>query len=88
MQAQQQSSIGLSQSFLSKRGGKARPWTGCHFLVQKRSMSGSSGPTLAKRPYLESQTEADPGVKKSAGGSASASSADARKKWGHGGWHS
>ena len=35
-QAQQQSSMGLSQSFPSKRGGKTRPRTGLHFNVQKR----------------------------------------------------
>ena len=34
-------SVGLSQSFPPKRGGKARPWTGFQFTVQKRPMSGS-----------------------------------------------
>ena len=29
-------SVGLSQSFPPKRGGKARPWTGFQFTVQKR----------------------------------------------------
>ena len=38
------------------------------------------GASLAKRPYLESGTEAHPDGKKSAGGSVSASSADAWKK--------
>ena len=50
-------SVGLSQSFPPKRGGKARPWTGFQFTVQKRSMSGSvsgtSGASLPKRPHLE-----------------------------------
>ena len=32
-QTLQQSSVGLSQSFPSKRGGKARPQTGFHFTV-------------------------------------------------------
>ena len=40
-QADHQSSVGLSQSFPSKRGGKVRPQTGLHFTVQKRPMSGS-----------------------------------------------
>ena len=34
-------SVGLSQSFLPKRGGKARPQTGFQFTVQKRPVSGS-----------------------------------------------
>ena len=34
-------SVGLSQSFPPKRGGKARPQTGFQFTVQKRPMSGS-----------------------------------------------
>ena len=53
-QAQQQSSMGLSQCFLYKRGGKTRPWTGFHFMVQKRPVPESSGASLAKRPHLES----------------------------------
>ena len=78
MQAQQQSSIGLSQSFPSKRCGKARPWTGFHFMVQKRSVPGSSGQPLAKRPN----------GKKSAGDSVSTRSANVRRKEVCGGWHS
>ena len=35
-QAYQQSSIGLSQSLPSNRGGKARPWPWFHFTVQRR----------------------------------------------------
>ena len=31
---------GCLKSFPPKRGGKARPWTGFHFTVQKRSLSG------------------------------------------------
>ena len=34
-------SVGLSQSFPPKRAGKARPWTGFQFTVQKRPLSGS-----------------------------------------------
>ena len=34
-------SVGLSQSFPPKRDGKARPWTGFQFTVQKRPMLGS-----------------------------------------------
>ena len=47
-------------------------------------MLGSSNASLAKRPHLESGTEMHQGGKKSADGSVSASSADARKKgpWG------
>ena len=48
------SSIGLSESFPSKRDGKARPQTGFHFMVQKRPVSGSSGASLAKMPQFES----------------------------------
>ena len=77
-EAQQQFLIGLSL-FLSKRGHKARPWTGFHFTVQKRPMPASGGAFLAKRPHLESGTETNPGGKKCAGSGVSASSADARK---------
>ena len=85
-------SVALSQSFPHKRGGKARPQTGFQFTVQKRPMSGSvpgtSGASLPKRPHLESGNEACLGGKKSAGGSVSTSSAESRRKEGHGGWHS
>ena len=77
-------SVGLSQSFPPKRGGKARPWTGFQFTVQKRPMSGSlpgtSGASLPKRPHMESVNEACPSGKKSAGGSVSTSSAESRRK--------
>ena len=78
-QGQQQSSISLSQSVLSMRGGKARPRTGFHFNVQKRSMPESSGASLAKRPHLEIGLR----LIQLAGSLlvvVSASSADARKK--------
>ena len=92
VQAQQQSPMALSQSFPSKRGGKARPPTGFHLMVQKRpvpvSVPGSSGPPLAKRPHLETGNEAHPSGKKSAGGSVSTSSADTRRKGVHGDQHS
>ena len=81
-------SVGLSQSFPPKRGGKARPWTGFQFTVQKRPMSGSvpgtSGASLLKRPHLESGNEAHPSDKKSTGGSVSTSSAESRRKGGMG----
>ena len=52
----QAQSLDLSQSFPPKRDRKARPWTGFHFTVQKRPMSGSvpgsNGASLAKRPHL------------------------------------
>ena len=84
-QAQQQSSMGLSQSFPPKRAGKTRPRTGFHFMVQNRPVPGSSGPTLAKRPHLERGNEAHPSGKKSAGGNVSTSSTDTRRKGVHGG---
>ena len=43
-------------------------------------MPESSGASLANISHLESGTETHPGGKKSAGGSVSANSADARKK--------
>ena len=51
-------------------------------------MPGSSGPSLAKRPHLESGNEAHPSGKKSAGGNVSTSSTNTRRKGVHGGWHS
>ena len=84
VQAQQQSSMGLSLSFLYKGHGKVRPQTGFHFTVQKRPVPGSSGASLAKRPYLESGNVAHPSGKKSNGGSVSTSSAE---EGGHGSWH-
>ena len=81
-------SVGLSQSFPPKRGGKARPQTGFQFLVQKRAMSGSvpgpNGASWAKRPHLDSGNETCPSGKKSAGGSVSTSSAESRRKGGLG----
>ena len=57
-------SVGLSQSFPPKRGGKARSRTGFQFTVQKRPVSGSvpgtSGAPLPKQPHLESGNEARP----------------------------
>ena len=57
VQAQQQSSIGLSQPFTPKRGGKARPWDWVPFHSKKRPVPGSLGASLAKRPHLESGNE-------------------------------
>ena len=85
-------SVGLSQSFPPKRGGKARPWTGFQFTVQKRPVSGSvpgtSGAPLPKQPHLESGNEAHLHGKKSAGGAVPTSSTESRRKGGCGGWHS
>ena len=82
-------SVGLSQSFPCKRDGKARPWTGFQFTVQKRpmsgSMSGTSGASLPKWPHLESGNEAHLHGKKSAGGTVSTCSTESRRKGGHGG---
>ena len=47
--------------------------------MPKRPVLGSSGTSLAQSPHLESGTETCPGSKKSAGGSISASSANAMK---------
>ena len=81
-------SVGLSQSFPPKRGGKATPWTGFQFTVQKRPMSGSvpgtSEASLPKRPHLESGNEAHLSGKKSASGIVSTSSAGVKKKRGIG----
>ena len=91
-QAHHQSFVHLYQSFPPKRAGKARPWAGFHFTVEKRPMSGSvpgpCGTYLAKRPHLECGNETCPSGKKSTGGSVSTSSAETRRKGGHGGWHS
>ena len=57
-QVLQQFSMGLLQPFPSKRGGKARPWTGFHFTVQKRPVPGCSGASLVNRSHLESENEA------------------------------
>ena len=46
-QAQQQSSMGLSQSFPPRRGSKTTPRTGLHFSVQKRSVLESSDASLS-----------------------------------------
>ena len=81
-------SVGLSQSFPPKRGGKARPWTGFQFTVHKRPLSGSvvgtSGASLPKWPHLESGNEAYPHGKKSAGDTVSTSSTESRRKGGLG----
>ena len=83
-------SLGLSQSFPPKRGGKARPQTGFQFTVHKRPVSGSvpgtSGASLPKWPHLESGNEAH--LKKSTGGTVSTSSTESRRKGGYGGQHS
>ena len=44
-----------------------RPINGFHFSVQKRPVPESSGSSLAKRPYMESGTEACQGGRKSTG---------------------
>ena len=79
-QAHQQSSKGLSQFFPPKRGDKTRPWIWFHFMMQKRPVPWSSGPSLFQKPHLESENEAHPGGKKSAGGNVSTSSTDTRRK--------
>ena len=85
-QAQPQCSMGLSQPFLSRRDGNTRPWTGFHFMAQKRPVPGSSGPSLAKRSHMKSGNEACPSGKRSNGGSVSTSSTNSRRKGVCGGW--
>ena len=87
-QAQEQSFMGLSQSFPPKRGGKTSLWTWFLFMVQKRPVPGSSGPSLAKKPHFESGKEAHPSGKKSTGSNVSTSSTNTRRKGVHGGQHS
>ena len=70
-QAQQQSSMGLSQSFPPMRGANVRPKTGFHFNVQKRPVPESSGAS-GMRPCLRSRNEDHQGGRKPNGGSASA----------------
>ena len=54
----------------------------------KRGLCQSSSVSLAKRLHLESRIKTHPGGKNSAGGSVSASSADARRKGADGHWFS
>ena len=83
-------SVGLSQSFPPKRGGKARPQTGFQFTVHNRPMSGSvpgtSGASLPKWPHLESGNEAHPHGKRCACGTVSICSTESRRECRHGGW--
>ena len=65
-QAQQQSSIGLSQSFASKVNGKARPQTESISLCKRGLCQGLMVSLCLKRPHLESGTETYPGGKKCA----------------------
>ena len=79
-------SVGLSPNFPPKRGGKARPWTGFQFTVQKRpvlgSVPGTIGAPLPKWPHLESGDEARLHGKKSAGGAVSTSSTEVQmERW-------
>ena len=82
--------MGLSQSFPPKSCGKARPWTGFQFIVQKRPLSGSvpgtSGASLPKQPHIASGNEACPSGKKSAGDTVYTCSTESRRKGGHWGW--
>ena len=52
-QAQQQPSLGVSESSTSVRSGKATPKASSRFNVQKWLVSNSNGRPLAKKPYLE-----------------------------------
>ena len=81
-------SAGLSQSLPPNRGGKSRPQAGFQFTVQKRTMSrsvpGTSGAFLPKRPHLESGNEACLNDKESAGGHVSTRFSESKRKGGCG----
>ena len=83
-QAQKQSSLGLSQSSTSMRGGRTRPRVGFQFSVQKRHVGGSSGASITKKPGSDIRTEGHQNGWKSCGGGASASFTDSTKKGSHG----
>ena len=71
-QAQQQSFIGLLQSFpLCEVANQVMDWV--PFQCAKEALPGSNGVSLVKRHHLESRIETHPGGKKSASGSVSAS---------------
>ena len=76
----------LVLSFPPMGSGNARPMIGFHFNMPKRIVSKSSVASLAKRPHLESMTEAYPDSRKSNGGRVSASYTDSWKKRSHAGW--
>ena len=86
--AQQQSSMGLSQSFPPKRGSKTRPWTGSISWCRRDLYQG-----LVVLLWLRGLTcrvgmRLFPSGKKSAGGNVSTNSTNTRRKGGCGGWHS
>ena len=56
-QAQQQSFLGLSQSFTSARGDRTRLRTGFQFHVQKWPEVESSGSSMAKKPHISTRME-------------------------------
>ena len=86
-QAQQQSSLGFSQSVTSVRGGRTRLRAGFHFSVQKQPVAESSGGCVGSRPYSDHGTESHQSGRKSSGAGASASVTDSQKKGSHEGWH-
>ena len=71
MQAQQQSSLGLSESSTSERVGRTRPRAGFQFNVQKQPLTGSSGSSVAKKHHSDTRSSE---WQKSFDGDASASS--------------
>ena len=87
-QTQQQSSLGLSQSATSLRGGRARLKVGSQLSVQKRPVKDSSGGSMAKKPHSNPDTDSHLCGRKSSGGGASPSVDDSKKKGSHGGQHS
>ena len=78
-QVQQQSSMGLSLSFHLRGVAKPGHGLGSISLCKKRTLAGSSGASLAKRPHLVGQSgnKAHASGKKS---TVSTSSTDTRRK--------
>ena len=73
MHVQHHSSLGMSQSSSSVRGGRTRPRAGFQLNVQKLSVLGSTGGCMAKKPQSETRTKSHLSSRKSSGGGTSTS---------------
>ena len=78
-QAHHQFSLGLSESSISVRGERAKPWVVLWFNVQKWPVSESDGASLAKKPHIDPKFDGHQCDRKSSGG-ASSSTTDSRRK--------
>ena len=87
-QAQYHSSLGLSQSSSSGKGGRTRPWTGFQFNVQKWPVPESSGGSMVKKPHSNTRTESHLSGSNSSGSGSSTSFSKSKKKGNQGGCHS